>query len=555
MSQSKKQSFLHGTALLAAATAIVKIIGALYKIPLKMIIGDEGFSYFNTAYEIYSLLLLISTAGLPVAMSRMISQANALGHSNQVKKVYSTCRNLFLILGVTGSLLMIIGSKWLAGVQGQPDAWYAIACLGPCVLLICMMSTYRGFFQGQGNMIPTSVSQVLEAIVKLIVGIGLALAVMRLFDSIPKAAGGAILGVTISCVASVLYLLGCFRKGFRQLPESNDVALSGKSTAKQLLSIAIPITIGAAGLQLLTVLETGIYMDNITELLNSGTYDNSLIQTLRDKVLLEYPQISIKDLNTKVAANLKGIYNMTQTVYNLPAAFIAPITISIIPAITSHLTLQNNQGARSTAESAARITGLICMPCAAGLIVLASPVMALLGGYSGEQLKLASQLMSIMGVCIVFNSIVLLTNAIMQAHGHANLPVVNMFIGGILKLIAVFVLTANPHIAILGTPIGSFLCYVSITALNLLTMRKCISQPPAILKNLIRSALAAAIMAAVVYGVSIILPTQSRVLLCAVPVMIGVVVYAFTAIKLKAITREDCLLLPKGDKLAKLLKL
>ena len=555
MSQSKKQSFLHGTALLAAATAIVKIIGALYKIPLKMIIGDEGFSYFNTAYEIYSLLLLISTAGLPVAMSRMISQANALGHSNQVKKVYSTCRNLFLILGVTGSLLMIIGSKWLAGVQGQPDAWYAIACLGPCVLLICMMSTYRGFFQGQGNMIPTSVSQVLEAIVKLIVGIGLALAVMRLFDSIPKAAGGAILGVTISCVASVLYLLGCFRKGFRQLPESNDVALSGKSTAKQLLSIAIPITIGAAGLQLLTVLETGIYMDNITELLNSGLYNNGLIQTLRDKVLLEYPQISIKDLNTKVAANLKGIYNMTQTVYNLPVAFIAPITISIIPAITSHLTLQNNQGARSTAESAARITGLICMPCAAGLIVLASPVMALLGGYSGEQLKLASQLMSIMGVCIVFNSIVLLTNAIMQAHGHANLPVVNMFIGGILKLIAVFVLTANPHIAILGTPIGSFLCYVSITALNLLTMRKCISQPPAILKNLIRSALAAAIMAAVVYGVSIILPTQSRVLLCAVPVMIGVVVYAFTAIKLKAITREDCLLLPKGDKLAKLLKL
>lgn len=404
-------------------------------------------------------------------------------------------------------------------------------------------------------MIPTSVSQVLEAIVKLIVGIGLALVVMRLFDSIPRAAGGAIMGVTISCVASVLYLLSCFRKGYRQLPESCDTALSGRSTAKQLLSIAIPITIGAAGLQLLTVLETGIYMDNITELLNGGHYDNSLIQTLRDKVLLEYPQISLKDLNSKVAANLKGIYNMTQTVYNLPVAFIAPITISIIPAITSHLTLQNHRSACATAESAARITGLICMPCAAGLIVLASPVMSLLGGYSGEQLKLASQLMGIMGVCIVFNSIVLLTNAIMQAHGHANLPVVNMFIGGILKLIAVFVLTANPHIAILGTPIGSFLCYVSITALNLLTMRKCISQPPAILKNLIRSALAATIMAAVVYGVSIILPTQSRMLLCAIPVMVGVVVYAFTAIKLKAITREDCLLLPKGDKLAKLLKL
>ena len=555
MSQSKKQSFLHGTALLAAATAIVKVIGALYKIPLKMIIGDEGFSYFNTAYEIYSLLLLISTAGLPVAMSRMISQASALGHSNQVRKVYTTSRNLFLAMGIVGTLLMTLLCKQLARFQGQPDAWYAIACLGPCVLLICMMSTYRGFFQGQGNMIPTSVSQVLEALVKLVVGIGLALAVISLTGSIPKAAGGAILGVTVSCVASVLYLLGCFRKDYRQLPESSEPALSQGKTARQLLAIAVPITIGAAGLQLLTVLETGIYMDNLLELLHSGRYNTKVVQALREQVLANYPGISLENLQNKIAANLKGIYNMTQTVYNLPVAFVAPITISIIPAITSHLTLQNNQGAKTTAESAARITGLICMPCAVGLIVLAAPVMSLLGGYSGQPLTLAAQLMRIMGVCIIFNSVVLLTNAIMQAHGHATLPVVNMFIGGILKLIAVFVLTANPHIAILGTPIGSFLCYVSITVLNLMTMRKYIPHCPAIVKNLGRSALAAGIMGAVVYGVYRILPTNSRLLLCAVPVMAGVAVYAFAAIKLKAITREDCLLLPKGDQLAKILKL
>ena len=557
---SKKQSFLHGTALLAGATAIVKIIGAFYKIPLKMIIGDEGFSYFNTAYEIYSLLLLISTAGLPVAMSRMISQASSLGHSNQVKRVYSTARNLFLLLGIAGTLLMTLCCKWLARVQGQPDAFYAIACLGPCVLLICMMSTYRGFFQGQGNMIPTSVSQVLEAITKLIVGIALALLVVRYTGNIPQAAGAAILGVTISCVASVFYLARCFRVGYRQLPASNDVATHPNSTAKQLLSIAVPITIGAAGLQLLTVLETGIYMDNITELLQSGAYQNEVTNALQAEVLKNYPGISLENLKIKVAANLKGIYNMTQTVYNLPVAFVAPITISIIPAITSHLTLQNSRGARTTAESAARITGLISMPCAVGLIVLAAPVMSLLGGYSGHPLTLAAQLMTVLGVCIVLNSIVLLTNAIMQAHGHANLPVVNMLIGGILKLVAVFILTANPHIAILGTPIGSFLCYLSITVLNLLTMRRCIPNTPSILKNLGRSALAAAIMGvityAVWYGLSKLLgPDSSRVLLCGIPIMVGVVVYAASAIKLKAITRSDCLLLPKGDKLAKILKL
>lgn len=556
----KKQSFLHGTALLAGATAIVKIIGALYKIPLKMIIGDEGFGYFNTAYEIYSLLLLISTAGLPVAMSRMISAASSLEHHNQVRRIYATCQALFLGMGVVGALLMTLGSPFLAKMQGQPDAVYAIACLGPCVLLICVMSTYRGFFQGQGNMIPTSVSQVLEAVTKLVVGIVLALLVMKQTSNVPMAAGGAILGVTVSCVVSVFYLFGCFRKAYRKMPVTAEPVSSYKSTAKSLLSIAVPITIGAAGLQLLTVLETGIYMDNINGLLNAGTYDSPLIRLLSDQVLQKYPGISFADLNSKVAANLKGIYNMAQTVYNLPVAFVAPITISIIPAITSHLTLQNSRGARSTAESAARITGLICMPCAVGLIVLSRPVMALLGGYSGEKLTFAATLMSVLGVCVLFNSIVLLTNAIMQAHGHANLPVINMFIGGILKLAAVFILTKNPHIGILGTPIGSFLCYVSITVLNLLTMRRCISNAPAIVRNLSRSALAAAVMGIAAYGAWYLLQLVlgadgSRVLLCGIPVMVGVAVYAVAAIKFKAITHADCLLLPKGEKLAKILKL
>ena len=152
---SKKQSFLYGTAMLAMATAIVKIIGAIYKIPLNAIIGKQGFSYYSTAYEIYNVLLMISTAGLPVAMSRMISQASSLGHYNQVRRIFSTARTIFLALGITGSLLMTLFCRQLAAFQNQPDAWAAIGTLGPCVLLICVMSTFRGFFQGQSNMLPT----------------------------------------------------------------------------------------------------------------------------------------------------------------------------------------------------------------------------------------------------------------------------------------------------------------------------------------------------------------------------------------------------------------
>ena len=224
------------------ATAIVKIIGALYKIPLNAIIGEQGFGYFNTAYEIYNVLLMISTAGLPVAMSRMISQASSLHHYNQVRRGYSTARGIFLALGITGSLLMTVFCRQLAQFQNQPDAWAAIGVLGPCVLLICIMSTFRGYFQGQSNMLPTSISQVLEAVVKLIVGILAALLLLKSTGSVSLAAGGAILGVTVSCMASSVYLFSCFHKVYPNLPKTSEEPRTYRDTALGLLIIAVPIT-------------------------------------------------------------------------------------------------------------------------------------------------------------------------------------------------------------------------------------------------------------------------------------------------------------------------
>ena len=531
MSESqKKQNFLQGTALLAMATAIVKVIGALYKIPLNAIIGEQGFGYFNTAYEIYNVLLMISTAGLPVAMSRMISQASSLDHYGQVRRVYATARGIFLGLGIAGSLLMTLFCRQLAVFQNQPDAWFAIGCLGPCVLLICIMSTFRGFFQGQSNMLPTSISQVLEAITKLIVGIAAALVLLKVTGEVPMAAGGAILGVTASCLVSAIYLFSIFRKSFKTMPVTDEEVTGFGATAKGLLIIAIPITLGSAGLQILTMLETKIYMG---QLLAHGNSQAS-------------------------ADTMKGIYNMTQTIFNMPCAFITPITISIIPAITAQLTLENHAGAKETEESAARITGLISMPCAFGLAVLAEPVTALLGGYSGEKLALATTLMTILGISIMFNAVVLVTTAIMQAHGHAGRPVINMLIGGLIKLAAVYILTGNPNIGIVGTPIGTLLCYVSICVLNILSIKKLLPHAPSLVPNLLRPFLAAAIMGVITYGAWFGLKSlgiTSRLILCGAPILVGVLVYVVAAVKIKVVTREDCLLLPKGAKIAKLLKL
>ena len=524
---------MHGAALLALATAIVKVIGAIYKIPLKMIIGDQGYGYFTTAYDIYSVLLMISTAGLPVAMSRMISQASALGNYNQVRKIYKTARGIFLALGVISTVLMVAFCGQLANWLEQPNAKAAILFLGPCALLMGIISTYRGFFQGQGDMRPTSSSQVLEAAFKLVVGLGAAFAIMHYTKSVPLAAGGAILGVTVSCAISVVYLRGKFVPAYTQLPQTQDQELSYKSTIKGLLAIAVPITIGSAGLQLLTVVEQKLYMGQL---------------------------LTANGLSQDTADTMKGIYSMAMTIFNMPCAFIVPITVSVIPAITSQLTLKNDMGVRETEESAARITGLISLPCSVGLCVLARPVMALLGDYSGEKLELATSLMTVLGVCIFLYAVIQYTNSVMQAHGYAHIPVINMLLCGVAKLAVVYVLVGNPNLGIIGAPIGALLAYAAIGILNLLAIGRIVPQKPRMVVNLLRPIIPVILMGIAVYGcywglTQLLGADGSRVLLCGVPIAVGVAVYFLAVIKCKAITAEDCKLLPKGEKIAKMLKL
>ena len=538
----KKQNFLQGAAILAIATAIVKIIGALYKIPLNDAIGELGFSYFSSAYEIYSVLLMISSAGLPVAMSKLISHYSALGHYNQVRRVYTTSRTIFLILGLFSAAFMMIGCKWLANALNQPGAWPAILCLGPSALFMVIMSTYRGFFQGQGDMRPTSISQVLEAVFKLIVGLGAAFAIIKVLGSVSWAAAGAIMGVTVSCLISVFYLRNRLTPAYKELPQSDEKTDSFGSITKQLLGIAIPITIGAAGLSLLTVLETGLYMDRLVYLIGSGQYMAGLGDGL-----------SAQD----AAGTLKGVYNMSQTIFNMPCAFIVPITISVIPAITSALTLKQDDQVRGTEESAARITGLMSLPCAVGLFLLGQPVMGLLGGYEGQLLSTGGMLMALLGLCIFPYAIIQYTNALLQAHGHAHVPVINMLICGVAKLAVVYVLVGNPNIGLMGAPIGALIGYFCIAILNLIAIRRLVPQKPRLVGALVRPALAAITMGLAVWAAykGLQMVFTSNMILCVGSIGVGVVVYFVSVVLFKAITAEDCKLLPKGEKIAKILHL
>ena len=549
----KKQTFLQGTAVLAMATVLVKLMGFLFKVPLNNIIGEDGFGYFNTAYDVYNVLLMISTTGLPVAMSRMISQAQTLGNHAQIKRIYRTSLSVFLTIGMVGSLGMLFFCRQLSVmVTTNENSWAAIAALAPCVLLICLVSAYRGFFQGQSNMTPTSVSQIFEAVTRLVVGLGLAWLVMKLtgeaavraqgivlasgetaqdYGDITLAAGGAILGVTLGSLISVVYLHHKFRQSNQILSLGGGTAKSTRSTMKELLSIAVPITLGSAGLQIINLFDTMIYMRRLTGALQ---------------------------WTEKMADSAKGVYNFCQTVFALPCSFIPTITIAVIPAITASLTRKDLAEAKATSESSVRTMALIAMPCAAGLFVMAEPVIRLLcSTYTEDKIQLAATMLAILGLTVIFNSLVLLLNAIMQAHGDVVTPVVNMLIGGIIKIIVNYILVGQPNLNIVGAPIGTFICYISITALDLIAMKRHISARPAIFKNIIRPGLASAIMGAATFMVYRVLSNaiSSWKLACLLSLAFAVVLYAVLVVFLRCLTYEDCMLLPKGEKIAKILRI
>lgn len=527
----KKQGFLQGAAILTLGTILVKLIGALYKIPMNRIIGTEGFGHFNVAYSIFSVLLTVSTAGLPIAVSRMISQANTLGNRRQVQKIFHTSLRIFLVIGALCSAVMLIFAPQLANWMEDPDAIYAIAVLAPAVLFLCIISSFRGYFQGQQYMTPTAVSQVIEAVVKLVLGLGAVYIVLGLGFGTPEAAGGAIFGVTAGSVLAAVYLLFQYRRKHVRLTaaDRNSPVLSTRDTAKQLLKLAVPITIGSTGLQIFNALDTKIILGRLQDAIG---------------------------LTSKAASSLFGTYSAAQTFYMLPPALITPLAISIIPTVTAALTLNNYREARRTEESAVRMTALIALPCAAGLAVLASPIQKVAYNYDAETLQVAGPLLAILGVAVVFNCMVSVTNAILQAHGKVTIPIYTTLVGGLVNIITDYVLIGMDSIGIYGAAIATIAYCAVIMFLNIAAMHKSMELPPRILLQFVKPIVATAVMAAGAYfsyeAVQRVIPSTTVSVLASI--LIACVIYGVLVYAMKIITWYDCQLLPKGDLIARILR-
>ncbi len=525
MKKERKNSFLGGMATMAVALAIVKVIGAVYKIPIRNILGDS-YTDFQNAYDIYTLLLTISITGLPAALSKMVAANHAVGRERQVAKIFRVALAAFFGLGFVSFLVMFFGADWLADWMNDTQAAQAIRYLAPAAICVSCVSAFRGFFQGHGNMRPSAVSQVIEALGKLVIGLPLAMMAVNAGKG-DQAAALAILGVTLGSALTLVYMLWCYGRRSRYRDRSGGDVTSSKAVLRELLPIAIPITLTSAAVSLI------------------NTIDAALVQgRLQDALLMTEDQ----------SRSLYAAYAGAKNIYNLPASFMMAVTVSVIPAVSAALAINQRRQAAKVVRASYHITALLVFPMGVGMSVLAEPIVRLL--YSAGDPELTGQLLTILGVASIFVCLSSVSNSVMQAYGHQSLPVLVMIGAGLVMLAVDYILVGTPSIGIFGSPIGTLCCFGIATVADLVLIRRLVPHPPRYFRLFFGPALATAGMALAAWGSYRLarLAVGNAIALC-VAILCAVAVYAFLVVWLKMLSRSELQLMPKGDKIADLLKL
>lgn len=556
MSKQEKGTFFGGAAILAAGIVIVKLIGAIYKIPLYNIIGDEGTGHFNNAYVIFGLVQMISTAGLPVALSKTISEANSQGRGNQAHRTFRVALLAFFTLGMLSFTVMFAFAEPLATWQGDSLAATAVVVLSPTCLLACALSAFRGYAQGHGNMAPTSISQIIEAVSKLVIGLSLASFLVAQGAHSEITSAGAILGVTIGALLALIYLVvEHFQYRRREGLQLTDQADSYGTILKNLLVIAVPVTIGASIVPITTWLDTAQVQNILRETMNAQPAEWYLTQAEADPVVSAY-----------------GAYQKAMAVYNLPSALMVAITASVIPAISACRAKRNYVAAGGIATSSLRIGALLAFPAGIGISVLAAPIMRLL--YSDTDHSIAAPSMAILGLASIFVCTVLICNAVLQANGFVNLPIIIMGIGCAVKLGVNYVVVQQ--VGVIGAPVGTLACYALCTVAELALIKRVIPCAPSYRQVFAKPCIAAAAMGAAAwatYGLAeklllgmerfqsvteegvLQLSSLGNAIGTLSAIGVGAILYVILVVVLRAISKDDLALMPKGDKLAKLLRL
>ena len=525
--RSSKNLFFSGVLILTVASILVKAVGLISKIALNRVVGSVGAGYYSSAYEIYAFLYVISTSGLPVAISIMIAKSVANGNSGRANRIFNTAFKVFATMGLVLTGLMIIFSPQLSKLMGAPETESCIKAVAPTLFFICISSCIRGYFQGYQLMGPTAVSQIIEAVFKVVIGICGALYAKNMGYADHIVAAYTVMGVTVGVFLGTLYLT--LRKyifdKYNRIGDNGSLEISSMGLIKEMLKIAVPITLSSSVLSLTTILDTFMIQ-------------NRLLSYGMDKTTI---RIYYGDYTSLVIS-----------MFNLPTILIYPIANALVPLISASVAKNDEDGGIKIRKLGMRMTAIISIPCAVGMAVFSAPILNLLM-FKDDSVERAAPWLSVAAISVIFLGVIAITNAFLNSAGHQRLPIISMLCGATVKLAANLILLDK--IGMIGAPIATVLCYLTASVMNIYFVIKKVGDIP----NPFDVFFMPFVCAAICVSSSLIAYTMLTKLISVelatfAAILIAALVYAMTVIKSRTVSEEEIMLVPKGRALITALK-
>ena len=540
---TKKESnnFLVQGAILAVAGILVRLIGLAYRVPLLRIIGSKGMGYYSTAYNLYAIILLLSSYSLPLAVSKMVSSRIAKNEYRNANKILRAALIYATIVGGLGFVIVFFGANFFASnLYQMPLAKYALQSLAPTIWIMAYLGVLRGYFQGHSTMVPTALSQILEQIINAAVSVGAAyylceMALKQAKGEDVKAAYGAAggtIGTGAGTVIALLVMLAFFfvTANVRRKNIVNDKTLRKESFStitRVLILTVIPV-----------IASTAIY--NINSVLDGMVFGQSM------------KALGLEEETSR----LYGIYTGGYLVLvNVPVAIANAMSSSLIPTISRSFSKGERGDVNSKISMVIRFATIVSFPCAIGLAVISMPVMGILFN-SMEDAMLAAYLMILGSGVVVLYSVSTVTNAVLQGTSLINKPVKNALISLIIHFIILYILLFTFKSNVIGLVFGNMVFALSMCVLNARSIRRNLSYKQEFIKTYLMPFICAGLMGIVVYIVYtfILRLSSSRVILTLIPIMVGAPVYAILLIGTRTISKNEILQMPKGRKIVNILK-
>jgi len=467
----KKQGFLKGSFILIASVIIAKIIGALFKIPLTNMLGGTGMGYFSSAYGLFMPVYAFFVTGMSTAAARQIAEYSALGMYRSVRKFKNLCILCFTLIGIAGTFIIILAAKpFSVYVIENENAYLSVLATAPSILFGCIMSAYRGYYEGLRNMYPTAVSQVAEGIVKLVLGLFFCTYALENYelikqyfpecDRISAASAGAVLGITVSAASGALYLfLRDIIKGdgITNSEISHDCCrFSKKSALKALFSVLVPVALGSL-------------VTNLTSLIDLATIIrciNRAVETDASYFAENFTAFSETGADGFANFAYGSFIGLSVTVFNLVPSVTNMFGKGVLPSVTEAWTAKNKTALKRNAESVIKVTAFIAVPSGIGITLLSERILKLLYPSRTSEIQLASESLSYLGIGVIMLALSFPVFSMLQAAGKADMPLKIMIAGVVVKLAGNMLLVSVPEINIAGAGISTDLCYLVILILS-----------------------------------------------------------------------------------------